>query len=67
MKNKLIDLEIRITHQEDTLQKLDQVVYQQQQLIDQLTQKIQQLETRLQAMAVSDILNPADDVPPPHY
>ena len=36
MEERLVDIEIRITHQEDLLDTLNQAVYRQQQQLDQL-------------------------------
>ncbi len=40
LEEKLIDLEIRLTHQEDHIQSLDKIIYEQDQLLSVLTNKI---------------------------
>ena len=67
LENKIIDIEIRFAHQQDHIEQLDQVIYQQQQIIDQLKEKLQLLEKRLKASMDSNILKPEEDSPPPHY
>lgn len=67
MTEALIDLEIRFTHQQDHLEQLDRVIYQQQQQIDRLLEKIELLEKRLKTIGDSNILTAGEDVPPPHY
>ena len=67
MEAKIIDLEIRLTHQEDHIAELDKIIYQQQQTIDLLQAQIKQLQTRLKNMADPNILSPSEETPPPHY
>jgi len=64
---RLTDLEIRITHQESTLQALNDVVAEQQQLITQLRKELEAMKTRLRELAPSDIAAPWEETPPPHY
>ena len=67
MEQKLIDMEIRFAHQQDHIEQLDRVIYQQQQTIDQLGQRLLQLEKRLKSATEANILKPEEDSPPPHY
>lgn len=67
MNEDIVDLQIRLAHQEDHIQELDKIIYRQQQSIDVLTQKITLLEKQLRSVTESNILNPAEDKPPPHY
>ena len=67
MEDKLIDLEIRFTHQENHIEELDKVIYQQQKTIDSITQRLTNLERRLKTATENNILSQSDEVPPPHY
>ena len=67
LQEKLVDLEIRITHQEDHIQSLDKIIYEQDQLLSALTNKIKQMDTKLQGMGEENILSSEEDTPPPHY
>ena len=67
LEEKLIDLEIRLTHQEDHIQSLDKVIYEQDQLITALTKKLKQLDSKLLTMGEDNILSAAEDKLPPHY
>lgn len=67
MNEDIIDLQIRMTHQESHIQELDRIIYRQQQIIDILMQKVELLQTQLRTVTESNILNPAEDKPPPHY
>ena len=64
---RLIDLEIRLTHQEATLQALNDVVATQQGVIDHLRKEVEALTRQLRAMAPADIAAPWEETPPPHY
>jgi SlyX protein len=67
MEARLIDLEIRITHQEATLQQLNDVIISQQKLIDGLALKIEVLQQQITAQAQFNIANSSEETPPPHY
>lgn len=67
MNNDIIDLQIRLAHQENHIQELDKAIYQQQQEIDTLLKRIALLEKHLRTLTESNILSPGDDKPPPHY
>lgn len=67
LQEKLIDLEIRLTHQEDHIQSLDKVIYEQDQLLSALTNKIKQMDNKLLTMGEDNILSSAEETPPPHY
>lgn len=67
LEEKLIDLEIRLTHQEDHIQALDKIIYEQDQLLSALTEKLKQLDSKLKSAGDENILSTADDKPPPHY
>ncbi len=67
MENEITDLQIRLTHQESTLETLNQVIIDQQRAIDQLTLSVEQLNERMRAMADSNIADQSQETPPPHY
>lgn len=63
---RLTNLEIKISHQDHTIEELHQVIYQQQQTIDQLTKKIIDLTKRFDESGLGgqDIRG---NEKPPHY
>ena len=67
MENDIIDLQIRLAHQENHIQELDKVIYNQQQQIDALLDRILLFEKHLRSITESNILGTTDDKPPPHY
>jgi SlyX protein len=64
---RLIDLEIRLTHQEATLQALNDIIADQRGLIDQLRKEVESLKRQLRDMAPANIAAPWEETPPPHY
>ena len=62
---RLTDLEIRLTHQEETIDELNKTVYEQWKMIERLNNEIDTLKDRFKTMTQDEI----DDVPyvPPHY
>lgn len=66
-ETRLTDLEIRLTHQEATLQALNDVVADQQQLITHLRKEIEALKARVRDLAPANIAAPWEETPPPHY
>ncbi len=59
---RLIDLEMRLMHQEKLLEQLDEVVTDQHKLIERLQREIARLKEQV-------LQGPSEDVdePPPHY
>jgi uncharacterized coiled-coil protein SlyX len=60
-------MEIRITHQEATLETLNDVIVRQQQLIDRLDNEIRSTRKRLNELDTSAETPAQAEPPPPHY
>ena len=67
MEDKLIDLEIRITHQEDHILSLDKIIYEQDQLLTALLEKVKQMDEKIKDSGENNILSADEETPPPHY
>jgi SlyX protein len=67
MNDQLAELETRIAFQENTIQKLDDVITQQQKQIDLLQGEIQLLKSQMENMAASLVVSESEETPPPHY
>jgi SlyX protein len=67
MDERITEVEIRLTHIEDTLDVLNQTIIDQHKLIDQLQLQIAILEKKLKAAATSNIAHESEEIPPPHY
>lgn len=67
MDDRLIEVETRLTFQDEILQALNDVVARQQQEIDRLRREIEVLKAQLKAMAPSLVASRTEETPPPHY
>lgn len=63
MEERLINLEMKVSHQDVIIEDLHQVVYQQQLLIERLLKKIEPIEALLKSE--NEIRGPGEK--PPHY
>ncbi|MES2321335.1 MAG: SlyX family protein [Pseudomonadota bacterium] len=64
-EDRFVDIEIKLAHQEDLVESLNQVVYQQSRRIDQLEAMVSQLAEHIRNNAQSG-QNPVNEAPP-HY
>ena len=64
-EDRFIDIEIKLAHQEDLVESLNQMVYQQSRRIDQLEALLSQMAERIRTGADSDQA-PLNEKPP-HY
>lgn len=67
MNQRIEELEIRLTHQEATIDTLEQTVLSQARELDRVNARLEQLAARLRDMASSPMINEAEETPPPHY
>ena len=67
LSDKIIDLEIRLTHQEDHILSLDKIIYEQDKLLTALVTKIKELDNKLKTSGDNNILSSDEETPPPHY
>lgn len=63
MQERLIDLEIRIAHQEDMIDELNKTVYQQQLRIERFEEILKEMASRIVELESNNPLNEK----PPHY
>lgn len=64
---RLVELEMRLSFQEDTLQKLNEVITQQARVIQKLERETASMQTQLKNIAPSLIADADQETPPPHY
>ena len=67
MDERITEVEIRLTHIEDTLDVLNQTIIDQHKQIDHLQLQISVLEKKLKTAASSNIAHESEETPPPHY
>ena len=65
-EKRITELETKLAYQEDTLQTLNDIVYQQQQQIDQLQKTCKHLLERIRCLPDPDNEIQIDETPP-HY
>lgn len=64
---RILELEVRYTHQSQTLEHLSDVIYRQQQLIDKLTERVRLLEEKAGGARAPEAPRNLEDEVPPHY
>ncbi len=64
-EDRFVDIEIKLAHQEDMVESLNEVVIQQSRRIDQLEAMVSQLAEHIRNNAQPGA-NPVNE-PPPHY
>lgn len=66
MNKRVIELEIKMSYQEDLLQALNNIVAGQQQQIDRLEQTCQLIHERINSLQLEK-QGDGSEPPPPHY
>lgn len=64
---RLIDIEVKLAHQEQAMAELNQVLIDQQAQLTRLAQRYDVLTERLHSLSQSEPGVSADDERPPHY
>lgn len=62
-----MDIEVKFAFQEDTLQALNELIYQQQTQLDQLAGAFRSLESRIRELSETIPMRDDTDEKPPHY
>ena len=66
LEDRIVELETRLVHQDETIRELSDMVSEQWMRIDALQRRIEELKERLMQQA-DEIRDPSDEPPPPHY
>ena len=67
MESRVTELEIRLTHLEDTIEVLNNSILKQHKEIDLLKLQVNVLEKKLKASQTSPMALESEETPPPHY
>ena len=67
MESRITDLEVRLTHQEASLDELTKTVVEQQKIINQMSEELEQVKLLLRDISISNIASQSEETPPPHY
>jgi len=65
--NRVTELEIRLTHLEDTIEVLNETIIKQHGEIDILQLQVSILEKKIKASQSSPVALESEETPPPHY
>lgn len=66
-EQRITELEIRLTHQDESIESLSNIIIKQHDEIDRLKLRMEILERRLKEAAESQLAEQKDETPPPHY
>ncbi len=66
-EDRLVDIEIKLTQQEDAVEELNKAVYRQQKKIDQLEALCEGLAKHIRALSETVTAGNAPNEKPPHY
>jgi SlyX protein len=67
VETRLVELEIRLAHQDDLLQTLNRTITEQQQTIETLRARVDHLSLVLMEALQALPGDPSQEPPPPHY
>jgi SlyX protein len=66
-ERRITELEIRLTHQDESIESLSNTIIRQHDEIDTLKLRLEILEKRLKSVSESQVADQKDETPPPHY
>lgn len=67
MENRIIDLEIRNSHQEAAIDELTRKVVEHERSIQALRQELEYIKSLIRELAPSAVAPASEETPPPHY
>ncbi|WP_198262528.1 SlyX family protein [sulfur-oxidizing endosymbiont of Gigantopelta aegis] len=66
IENRIMELEIKNSHQEDTIEQLNQIIIKHDNIVTNLAKQMEQLQNKLSTMQ-TDNSKDEPETPPPHY
>lgn len=67
VETRLIELETRLSFQDDTIQQLNSVITRQARILQKLEQALVSMQAQLKAVTPSPLADADQETPPPHY
>lgn len=66
-EDRIAELEMKLTFQDNLLEELNQALVEQQFVIDKMQIQLRYLANKLKDMQLSNVASRAEETPPPHY
>ncbi len=66
IEHRIMELEIKNSHLEDTIEQLNKIIFQQQQSIDTISRHLEQIQNKISNLQESNDKE-LPEPPPPHY
>lgn len=66
IEHRVMELEIKNAHQEDTIEQLNQIIIEHQAAITDLARQLEQLQNKVSSLQENNAKE-APEPPPPHY
>lgn len=67
LEHRLVEVEIRVAHQDAAIETLTQTLLEKDQLLRQLRSQLETLEQQIRLSASSNLASETEESPPPHY
>ena len=67
MNEDIIELQTKLSFQEDTIQELSDIVARQQLALDRIKLDLEELQLQVRALTPPDVAGKGEEAPPPHY
>ena len=66
-EDRIAELEMKLTFQDNLLEELNQALVEQQFVIDKMQIQLRYLANKLKDIQPSNVASQAEETPPPHY
>ncbi|MCU7837455.1 MAG: SlyX family protein [gamma proteobacterium symbiont of Taylorina sp.] len=66
LEHRVMELEIKNSHHEDTIEQLNQIIFEQQKNIDTISRHLEQVQSKINHMQENSTIEESEP-PPPHY
>ncbi len=67
LESKIDDLEYKVAYQEQTIDSLNDALTQQQLQLSKMQEQMRFMVGKLKSMTSSNLADPSEETPPPHY
>jgi SlyX protein len=67
LEDKVNDLEFQIAFQEQTIEQLNDALTQQQLQLSRVQEQMSFMITKVKSLSSSNMADPSEETPPPHY